>query len=82
MTVQEVFDIANKLTVVAILLLMIWGIKEQWIVPGWVYTESKTRCDELERINNERATALEAKLTKIEEAERERWRGSQSNARP
>jgi hypothetical protein len=71
--ILELLDVADKITTPVILVIFLWGIKEKWVVPGWIFTASEERGTRLEAIVNQHATKLESKLDRLEEDERKRW---------
>lgn len=78
----EFIDIANKITTPVVLIIILWGIKEKWVVPGWIFSACEERADRFEALVNQHATKLETKLDSLEAEERKRWQGVRSNERP
>lgn len=50
MTLAETLDLVNKGGVIVLLLLLPIGVHRKWIVPGWLYVESRQECREWKTI--------------------------------
>lgn len=46
LTIGEILSYANDLTIVAVLVVIIYGGHKRWWVFGWQYTESERRSNE------------------------------------
>jgi hypothetical protein len=74
--IAQLIQFADKIGTITLLILFLWGIKEKWIVPGWVYTACEERAANLESHTSAYATKLEEKLNRLEEDERKRWQAN------
>jgi hypothetical protein len=74
--IAQLIQFADKIGTITLLILFLWGIKEKWIVPGWVYTACEDRSNTLESHTSAYATKLEEKLNRLEEDERKRWQAN------
>lgn len=67
-----VIEAANKLGVIALLLLGGIGLHRRWIVLGWTYEQCSSRVSALDQLLSANAARVESKLERLEESERSR----------
>lgn len=48
LTVGQILEHANSISIVALLLGMVYAVHKKWLVPGWVLVERDARIERLE----------------------------------